>query len=255
MKLNMIRAGVAVSLLFQILIVYSVIVRAQGGPPMITDDTKTVPKGHWEINTAFTWERTGEGTQLSTPLLDINYGLSKNAQLKVEIPWLVQYRNGLRTINGAGNTSIAVRWRFRDEREHHRVAISIYPAFEFNTLGSSQRRGLVDKGPEFLMPMQIQTHIGKYGINGDIGYRFKRGKDEVIYGVAVGRAFKEKAEFMAEIHGTGPSGRLSASEVVFNFGSRIKLTKHTNLLLSSGRSVIGGRDPKFIGYFGLQVNY
>ena len=131
---------------------------------MITDDTETVPKGHWEINTAFTIERGFDGRFFGTPLLDINYGLSKNTQLKVEIPWLVLRRNGQRGISGLGNTNIGVRWRFRDEDEKHRVAISIYPQIEFNNPTSSVRRGLVDKGPEFLMPLQWQTMVGKFAV-------------------------------------------------------------------------------------------
>ncbi|MFV0387937.1 MAG: hypothetical protein ACK5NT_04210, partial [Pyrinomonadaceae bacterium] len=73
---------------------------AQGGPPMITDDTGTVPKGHWEINSAFTIERTSEGNSFGTPLLDINYGLSQNTQLKVEIPWIVIHNNGSEAKSG-----------------------------------------------------------------------------------------------------------------------------------------------------------
>ena len=36
------------------------------------------------------------------------------------------------------------------------------------------------------MPIQWQTRR-KFGINGDVGYRFQRGQDEMIYGVVVGR--------------------------------------------------------------------
>ena len=35
---------------------------------MITDDTETVPRGHWEINTAFTIERTADGRLFGAPL-------------------------------------------------------------------------------------------------------------------------------------------------------------------------------------------
>ena len=228
---------------------------AQGGPPVITDDTGTVPKGHWEINTAFTFERTSDGRLLGIPLLDINYGLSKNTQLKVEVPWLKLSSNGQRSINGPGNTNIGVRWRFRDETEHHRIALSIYPQFEFNNPTSSVRRGLVDKGPEFLLPLQWQTQIGKYGVNGDVGYRFKRGADEIIYGVVVGRTLKEKYDLLAEIHGTGPRSRLGESEVVYNLGSRVKMTSHFTLLLSAGSSIRANHDPRFIAYAGVQTTF
>jgi hypothetical protein len=230
-------------------------VAAQGGPPMITDDTETVAPRHWEINTAFTMEVGSDGRIFGTPLLDINYGMTKNTQLKVEIPWLVLHRNGMPGINGLGNTNIGVRWRFRDEDEKHRVAMSIYPQIEFNNPGSSVRRGIVDKGPEFLMPMQWQTKVGKYALGGDVGYRFKRGPDELIYGVIVGREFGESFELMGEIHGTGERRQLSGSEVVFNLGSRVKMTKHSVLLLSAGRSLRPDHDPQFVGYAGVQLNF
>lgn len=228
--------------------------RAQGGPPMITDDTETVPTGHFEINTAFIIERGSEGRVFSTPNVDFNYGLSEHLQLKVEIPWLVLHANGQPSVNGLGNTNIGVRWRFRDEDEHHGVAMSIYPAFEFNNPTHSVRRGLVDRGPEFLMPMQWQTKVGRYGVGGDVGWRFKRGEDEVIYGVIVGREFK-RFELMAEIHGTGARQHLSGSEIVFNVGSRVPVSKNANIIWSTGRSIRGGHDPRFIGYAGVQLNF
>ena len=227
---------------------------AQGGPPMITDDTETVPKGHWEINSAFTVERGADGRIFETPLLDINYGLGERLQLKVEVPWVVLHTSGQRGINGIGNTNIGVRYRFRDEKPHHRVALSIYPAFEFNNPGPSVRRGLVDKGPSFLMPLQWQTQVGKFGINGDVGYLFKRGADEMIYGVLVGREFK-RVELLAEIHGTGPRAALRDSEVVYNLGSRVKFTEHITLLLSAGKSLRRNFDPRFIGYGGFQITF
>lgn len=52
---------------------------------MITDDTETVPKGRWEINTAFTIERGFDGRLFGTPLLDINYGLSESAVMSATV--------------------------------------------------------------------------------------------------------------------------------------------------------------------------
>ncbi len=229
--------------------------RAQGGPPMITDDTETVPRGHWEINLGFTVERGFDGRLFQLPLMDVNYGLGERLQLKVEIPWLVLHQNGQRGINGLGNTNIGVRYRFRDEKENHPVALSIYPQFEFNNPTSSRRRGLVDRGPEFLMPLQWQTQVGKFGVNGDVGYRFKRGPDELFTGVVIGREFKASIELLAEIHVEGERLHLSESEFVYNLGSRIKLAEHANLLLSAGKSIRRNHDPRFIGYAGLQINF
>lgn len=133
--------------------------------------------------------------------------------------------------------------------------MSIYPQIAFNNPTSSRRRGLVDKGPEFLMPMQWQTMAGKFAIGGDVGYRFKRGPDELIYGVIVGRQLNDSIELMGEIHGTGPRDKLSESEVIYNLGSRVRLTEHANFIFSAGKSIRSNFDPRFIGYAGVQINF
>ena len=229
--------------------------RAQGGPPMITDDTETVPKHHFEINSAFTVERGSEGTLYAVPLVDFNYGLSKHTQLKVEMPWLIIHNSGQVPINGLGNANIGVRWRFRDEHEKHRIAMSIYPQLEFNVFQSSVRRGIVDKAPEFLLPLQWQTQVGKWGINGDVGYRFKRGHDEMIYGVVVGRELNKRIEVLGEVHGEGPTNRIGEHAEIYNFGTRIGITSHATFLFSAGSSLRRHFDPNFIAYTGLQITF
>ena len=228
---------------------------AQGGPPMITDDTETVPKHHFEINNGFTLERGSDGTVYSIPDIDFNYGLNKRMQLRIETPWVLVHNDGQPYINGIGNTSIAVRWRFRDATETHKIAISMYPALEFNTSQSSVRRGIVDKGPSFLLPFQWQTEIKKFGINGDVGYRFQRGQDEMVYGVVVGRELNKWVEVMAEFHGEGPTNRIDQHAEVYNLGTRIGMTKHTTFLFSAGSSLRRNSDPKFIMYAGVQVTF
>jgi hypothetical protein len=226
---------------------------AQGGPPMITDDTETVPKGHFEINNAFTMERGRDDSLYSVPLVDFNYGLNKRMQLKIEMPWLLLHNNGQPSVNGVGNANIGVRWRFRDENEKHRFALSIYPAFEFNISQSSVRRGIVDKGPSFLLPLEWQTTVSKWGINGDLGYCFQRGQDEAVYGVVVGREVNKRVELMVEWHGEGPTNHIADHAEVYNFGTRIGMTKHTTLLFSAGSTLRRNFDPKFIMYAGVQV--
>ena len=238
-----------------LLLLFSQKASSQGGPPMITDDTETVPKGHYEINTGFTVEHGADGTLYGVPLVDFNYGLNKRMQLKIEIPNLLLHNNSQPQISGFGNMNIGVRWRFRDETDKQRIALSIYPAFEFNTSQSSARRGIVDKGPEFLLPLQWQTQIGKLGINGDVGYRFKRGQDEMIYGVVLGHDLNKRVELLGEVHGEGPTNRIGEHAEVINLGTRIGLTKHTTFLFSAGTSLRRNFDPRFISYTGLQVTF
>jgi len=76
----------------------------------------------------------------------------------------------------------------------------------------------------------------------------------VIYGVLVGRELKG-FDLLAEIHGTGGRSNLGDSEVVFNFGTRIPLTKHATWIMSAGRSIRPSHDPTFIGYAGVQWTF
>ena len=104
------------------------------------------------------------------------------------------------------------------------------------------------------MPLQWEMHWGKTGVNGDVGYRLKRGDDEMIYGILIGREFK-RFDVMAEIHGAGPRRHLKDSEVVFNFGTRIPLNQHETCVMSAGRSIRPGHDPTLVGYAGLQWSF
>src|SRR5438445_4437412 len=64
-----------------------------GGPPMITDDTETVPTRHWEINAGITIKRGLDGRLFGAPVLDINYGLGEHVQVEVEQPWFILHNN------------------------------------------------------------------------------------------------------------------------------------------------------------------
>lgn len=74
------------NLVLWILILADGVARSQGGPPLITDDPGTPVNGKWEINFAFTVEKTHAATEYNAPLIDINYGLGDRVQLKYQVP-------------------------------------------------------------------------------------------------------------------------------------------------------------------------
>ncbi|MBW7996941.1 MAG: hypothetical protein FVQ81_10325 [Candidatus Glassbacteria bacterium] len=214
-------------------------VYAQGGPPMLTDDPGTPGDGRLEINLAVTVEKNRGEHLLESPLLDINYGLGDRLQLKFEVPWLLLKNEGGKTKNGLGNSTLGVKWRFID-REDHGVDISTYPQFEFNNPTSSARRGLVEDGSEFLLPLEVAGELGPLSVNGELGYAFlSSGEDELLFGLALGHEFSERLELMGEIYGTSTTG-FDESEWVFNLGARFETHQGFTLLASGGRSLGGG---------------
>ncbi len=140
---------------------------AQAGPPLLTSDTGTPGDRHWEINVGLSGEKTSTHFQWAVQALDLNYGLGERIQLKYELPWIFSRPEGEETKDGIGNSVLGIKWRFFDE-ERQGIAISTYPQVEFNTSNSSVDKGLVDKGPKYILPLEIERKIGPVNVNGEV---------------------------------------------------------------------------------------
>jgi hypothetical protein len=78
--------------------------------------------------------------------------------------------------------------------------------------------------------------------------------DELTFGLAGGYQATKKLELLAELHSV-PLRDFSQNESVFQLGGRNKFSEHYILLFAAGRSIPGStdREPKFLGYIGLQI--
>jgi len=224
---------------------------------MLTDDPGTPGNRRWEINTAFTMEKSIIGKEFATPLLDINYGLGKRIQLKLEFPYRVVAENGEKTKSGLGSFLAGIKWRFVDRKKHHGFSMSMYPQFEYKT-SSSVRRGINDRGNELLLPVEVAWKLGPLDVNLEGGFRFQqRDKNEFVYGILVGRKVSKQLELLAEIHGE-PNRDFRKDNLVLNFGARYKLSKHYGFLFSSGRSLRPSREEgalNLVLYAGLRFTH
>ena len=229
-------------------------VRAQGGPPLLTDDPDTPGPGYWEINLSTFFEKNGHERRFETPRLDLNYGVGRRIQLKYEMPWVDVRPKGEPTRTGLGNSVAGVKWRFLGE-EGKTVAWSVYPQLEFNTDRASVRRGLVEDGRQLLLPTELTLELGHFEINGEVGRKLvERGPDGWIYGLSTEAGLTPRLELLGELHGErrGPE----PTELIVNVGGRQKLTRRLILMLAVGRAVHGipEEKPRLLVYAGLQVN-
>jgi hypothetical protein len=230
--------------------------KAQGGPPLITDDPGTPGNNHWEINIATTLERTRDGQEQKVPIVDVNYGLGNRLQLKFEVPYLRVRDAGERGLWGLGNSNVGVKWRFA-ENEKQGWAVSTYPQLEFNNPTSSVRRGLVERGAQFLLPIEVSHKFLRLNVNEDFGYLFKQNRmDGLIYGIALGRQATKRLELLGEVHGEALRN-FKEEELLFNLGGRFGVSKHLTLLFSSGRSFrrAESNEPTLILYVGTQLSF
>jgi hypothetical protein len=242
--------------LFLLVMAFSQTARAQGGPPMLTDDPGTPGNGRWEVNFLSTIERSRNGWLFETPNVDLNYGLGNHIQLKFEAPWVIKKENGERTVGGPGNSMAGVKWRFLDE-ERNGFDMSIYPQLEFNNPTSSMSRGIVDRGANLFLPIEATKKVGPVEINGEIGYRItQHHTDEIEYGLLFARQISKRVELMAEVHGS-TLRPMSETELLFNVGTRVSLKRNSVLLFSMGRTIrnVPGEGPQYIAALGLQLNF
>ena len=225
---------------------------AQGSPPMITDDPGTPARGEWEINIGVSTSHLSGVHESEAPLLDINYGLRDNVQLKYEIPWVVLEQEGTRS--GLGNSLVGVKWRFVDQGEPG-WQISVYPQVEFHNPGSrSAERELVEPGHALLLPFQLLRTFGSFGLNIEVGREWQSKETDTWFaGAVVGRELSDSLEAMVELRANAAED-LAASALALNLSLRWQAHDCCALLASIGRDLrndLDGESATF-GYLGIQ---
>ena len=232
-------------------------VLAQGGPPLLTDDPGTPGNKNWEINIASTQFFSPGEHEIEVPLLDINYGLGDRIQLKYEVPYLFDRDEGAPYRGGIGNSLVGVKWRFYQQSSEKGWNISTYPQLEVNNPFHSKARGLVDRGPRFLLPVEITKVWGPVEMNFEGGYWLtKDGSNERILGLAIGHQFTQRFEGLSEIYDDVVLGG-TARSTTLDVGGRYEFHKGLLINFMAGRRMIGSGpvngQPTLIGYVGLQL--
>jgi Putative MetA-pathway of phenol degradation len=248
-------------LLVMLLLLAAPALRAQGGPPFLTDDPGTPGNRHWEINVGLTSEHHSGDAEFAVPDFDINYGWGDRIQLNYETPVAVT-KNGSDTEAGLGNSAVAVKWRFYQRmkagQDDPQFAVSTYPRLVLENPTNAAQRGVVSRGPQFLLPMEFSGRIGWFAYDGEVGHWFNAyNPDQWLGGFLVGRELGKKAEAYTEIYtiqdSTGPARQRQST---IGFGGRYTLSEHLVLMGMWGRSFQavspGNGEANYVGYFGLQ---
>jgi hypothetical protein len=233
---------------------------AQGGPPLRTDDPGTPGSRNWEINVASTQFWSKSEREFESPLLDINYGLGDRIQLKYEVPYLFDSDNGAPFKGGVGNSLLGVKRRFYEQSSETGWRVSTYPQLELHSPNDPDTSQTVDKGPRFLLPVEVTKIYGPVEVNFEGGYWFTkqtskgRTPGERILGLAFGHQFNRRFEGLCEFYDDVLLGGGDRTDT-FDAGGRYEFRKGLLLLFMAGHSLgrIGGQDASWIGYLGLQI--
>lgn len=225
---------------------------AQGGPPLLTDDPGTPGRNNWEVNVGYTLDRAQGENAYETPIVDINFGWGDRVQLKYETPYIFASEGSGPLKSGPGDSKVGVKIRFFQD-EKHELNIGSYPQYQFNNTQNSVRRGLVDKGPAFLLPVEVTKKVGPVDLDLEVGHWFTRQKDYWLAGLAAGHQFTKRLELLTEVYSDGsPDGDRNNT---FDFGGRYRLSRNALFIFMAGRSFSppSSGQSQFIGYFGVQL--
>jgi hypothetical protein len=245
---------------------------AQGGPPFITDDPGTPGNHHWEINFGWIADHNPANATYQTPDIDMNYGWGDRIQLKYELPMAVATDPNNTTRAGLGESLIGVKWR---PYEYHRsgeaksddnmlFSLGTYPQASINNPTSAVRRGIVENGPQYYVPMEFTAKTGWVNWNGEVGHWFgnKLVPSRWGRGLIAGHEFNDRLELYAEVYDLQDANRIGTApkqrEFTADFGGRQSLT-HSNkirLLFMGGRGIQAvarqNSEPNWIAYLGVQ---
>ena len=227
--------------------------RAQGGPPLLTNDPGTPGPKNWEINLAVMPVLVHGLHDYQLPQLDFNYGVGATIQLTFEVPYVLQTVPGQPTSTGFSNSFPGVKWRFIDNKKGWNV--SIFPQLELKGTASTIRSGIAQSDTRFLLPVEVQRNVGPLELDAEFGYYVPiHGHEERIIGFAAGHNFSKRLEAIGEIYNDRALGALP-HDTTWDLGGRYGFHKGLIFLFTAGRSFSGNASgqPNFLAYIGVQI--
>lgn len=246
--------------------------RAQGGPPFITDDPGTPGNHQWEINLGLNASHNPGQSSYQLPDIDMNYGWGDRLQLMCDERLAADTDASNTTRAGLGETMIGVKWRYF---EHYRAglpksdenmnfSLGTYPQVEINNPTSSVRRGIVEPGPQYYLPLEFAAQWGPVALDGEVGRWIGNRNVPSRWGrgLIVGHEFSERRELYAEIYDLQDANRIDGApkqrQFTVDVGGRQTLDRagHMRLLFMGGRGIQAvthtNSEPDWMAYIGVQ---
>jgi hypothetical protein len=246
---------------------------AQGGPPFITDDPGTPGNRNWEINFGWIGDHNPGQAYYQLPDVDLNYGWGERIQLKYELPLAAATDAKDTTRAGLGESLLGLKWR---PYEHHRsgepkssenaiFSLGTYPQASINNPTGAVRRGIVENGPQYYLPVEFTANLGPIDLDGEVGRWIgnKLTPSRWGRGLIAGHKFGDRLEFYGEIYDLQDADRIGGKpkqrELTADLGGRQTLDRsgHLRLLFMGGRGIQAvtrqNSEPNWIAYVGVQI--
>lgn len=206
------------------------------GPPFQTDDPEPVLQYHGEIYFASQITQSVAGVSGTVPHGEINYGILPETQLHLIVPFVVNSPSTGNIALGLGDIEFGVKYRFVKETGSF-PQIGTFPHVEYPVGNVS--RGLGTGYWQIFLPLWAQKSWGPWTAYGGGGYwfHFKNNvNNSWFFGGALQRDISKTLTTGGEIFYNSAAPK---TEVGFDAGAILTLTKADHLLASFGTDITG----------------
>lgn len=229
---------------------------APQSPPLNIDDPGTPGCNSWEINLTFTGELASNEKNFQLPLLDINYGIGDNLQLKYEIARTLRQTPTVQE-TAMARSKIGIKYLFFED-DSAKLQISFYPQAEFSNplegLNTSLNAGSVVTWPVLLSKKISENEVGDIIFATNLGFNKSSRTDTDDSGFlrfGLGWPVLQKVSWMTELAALQTfSTPAKASDLSFqlNTGILVGLSKSIFFYTSCGQefSNSSGKNPQTI---------
>jgi hypothetical protein len=175
-------------------------------PPLNVDDPATPGCDRWEINVVVDGDIARASKSWELPLLDINYGIGDNLQLKYEVP-NVNTQVDDTTAAAVGESRAGVKYMFFED-EASKLQLAVYPQMTFiNADSDAIKKGIASAGTVTTLPLLLskkigQTSRGEVNLSANFGYNIstkEEVKDFISAAVGVGMPLFRRISVLSEI--------------------------------------------------------
>lgn len=167
-------------------------------PPLDVDDPETPGCNKWEINFVLDGDFSKDQKTLELPLLDINYGIGDNLQLKYEVPSVTE-KTEETTKTAIGETKAGLKYLFYENEDDH-LSFAIYP--QVKVVHNDEESGTITTLP-LLMALKIgENSHGKVTLTTNLGYNVSHNiaeQDFVSISAGVGSPISKSTSIMGEL--------------------------------------------------------
>jgi len=220
-----------------------------GGPPFITDDPEPVEFMHWEFYISSINQLQPGNLSGTLPHFEINYGVVKNVQIHLLLPFNYSFTTHQKIQYGYAYTEIGVKYRFIKENNFF-PQIGTFPIIEVPTI---RNKTFSNNKPQIYFPIWIQKSWNKFTTYGGGGYWINPGKDNknwIYTGWLLQYDFSKIITLGGELFYHSAASIEDANFIGFNLGGYLNFSDKFHIIYSAGHNFYS-RGNIYMLYAGL----